>query len=143
MPVEARARSKALAPKQNAVVLSTTNIVEESCCVLRSTHTKRNFTFCEISMLGCLRNQHEDKSDRSRVRLACFLLVCRLESVDWCSARFPRRCDFLSMTEETMSITAIIFVLIILLFGFDSTGQGQNPLETQSRLTIAREMSEF
>ena len=27
------------------------------------------------------------------------------------------------MTEEAMSITPIIFVLVILLFGFDSTGQ--------------------
>jgi len=27
------------------------------------------------------------------------------------------------MIEEAMSITPIIFVLIILLFGFDSTGQ--------------------
>jgi hypothetical protein len=29
----------------------------------------------------------------------------------------------LPLTEETMSMTPIIFVLIILLFGFDSTGQ--------------------
>jgi hypothetical protein len=50
-------------------------------------------------------------------------VVCRLESVDWCSARLPRRRDFLSMIEEAMSITPIVFVLIILLFGFDSTGQ--------------------
>jgi hypothetical protein len=74
-------------------------------------------------MLRCLRNQHENKSNRSRVRLACFLLVCRLESVDWCSARFPRRGDFLSMIEETMSITPTVFVFVILLFGFDSAGQ--------------------
>ena len=53
----------------------------------------------------------------------CFLLVCRLESVAWCSARLPRRGDFLSLTEEAMSITLIIFLLIILLFGFDSAGQ--------------------
>ena len=35
----------------------------------------------------------------------------------------PRRGDFLSMIEEAMSITPIIFVLVILLFGFDLTGQ--------------------
>jgi hypothetical protein len=29
----------------------------------------------------------------------------------------------LSLTEEAMSITPIIFVLVILLFGFDSPGQ--------------------
>jgi hypothetical protein len=29
----------------------------------------------------------------------------------------------LSLTEQAMSITPIIFVLIILLFGFDSAGQ--------------------
>jgi hypothetical protein len=80
-------------------------------------------------MLDCLRNQHENKSNRSRVRLACFLLVCRLESVDWCSARLPRRGDFLSMIEEAMSITAIIFVLVILLFGFDSAG----PIKTRRK----------
>jgi hypothetical protein len=40
-----------------------------------------------------------------------------------CSARDPRRGDFLSMIEEAMSITPIIFVLVILLFGFDSAGQ--------------------
>src|SRR5205814_10202124 len=95
--------------------------LQQSCCVLRSTHTKRNFTFCEISMFGCLRNQHEDKSNRSRVSLELFLLVCRLESIDWYSARLPRRGDFFSLTEQAMSITLIIFVLVILLFGFDLT----------------------
>jgi hypothetical protein len=84
-------------------------------------------------MLGCLRNQHEDKSNRSRVRLACFLLVRRLESVDWCSARHRRRGDFLSMIEEAMSITSIIFVLVILLFGFDSTGQVRTQLALKDR----------
>jgi hypothetical protein len=51
------------------------------------------------------------------------LLVRRLESGDRCSARHPGRGDFLSMIEEAMSITPIIFVLVILLFGFDSAGQ--------------------
>ena len=37
----------------------------------------------------------------------------------------PRRGDFLSMIEEAMSITPIIFVLMILLFGFDSTGRSR------------------
>ena len=31
--------------------------------------------------------------------------------------------DSLSIIEEAMSIMPIVFVLIILLFGFDSTGQ--------------------
>jgi len=31
------------------------------------------------------------------------------------------------MSEEAMSITAIIFVLVILLFGFDSTEQVNAP----------------
>ena len=55
--------------------------------------------------------------------MGLFLLFCGLESVDWCSARLPRRGDFLSMIEQAMSITPIIFVLVILLFGFDLTGQ--------------------
>ena len=46
-----------------------------------------------------------------------------LKSVARCSGRPPRGSDFLSMTEEAMSITPIIFVLLILLFGFDSTEQ--------------------
>ena len=64
-----------------------------------------------------------------------FLLVRRLESVARCSARLPRGGDFLSMIEEAMSITPIIFVLVILLFGFDSTGQVKSPPATRSRLT--------
>jgi hypothetical protein len=85
--------------------------------------SERNFTFREMSIFEGLRKWHEDKCNRSRVRLACFLLVCRLESVDWCSAGLPRRGDFLSIIEEAMSITPIIFLLVILLFGFDSAGQ--------------------
>ncbi len=46
------------------------------------------------------------------------------------------------MIEEAMSITPIIFVLLILLFGFDSTEQVKTRRK-QLRLTIAREMSEF
>jgi len=38
-----------------------------------------------------------------------------------------------------MSITAIVFLSIILLFGFDSTGQ----VRTQLALKIAREISNF
>jgi hypothetical protein len=52
-----------------------------------------------------------------------FLLVRYLKSVARCSARPPGRGDFLSMIEEIMSSITIVFVLIILLFGFDSTGQ--------------------
>jgi len=84
-------------------------------------YSKRNFTFREMSILERLRKLHEDKCNPSTVRLACFVLVCRLESLDWCSARLPRLGDFLSMIEEAMSITPIIFLLVILLFGFDST----------------------
>jgi len=51
------------------------------------------------------------------------LLVRRLEPFGRRSAGHPRRGDFLSMIEEAMSITPIIFVLVILLFGFDSAGQ--------------------
>jgi hypothetical protein len=39
------------------------------------------------------------------------------------------------MIEEAMSITPIIFVLVILLFGFDSTVQVESPPATRSRLT--------
>ncbi len=39
-----------------------------------------------------------------------------------------------------MSAISIIFVLIILLFGFDSAEQVKTRRKTQSRLTIAREM---
>jgi hypothetical protein len=48
---------------------------------------------------------------------------CRLGSVAGCPARHSRLSDFLSMIEEAMTITPIIFVLVILLFGFDSAGQ--------------------
>jgi hypothetical protein len=57
-------------------------------------------TFCEMSIFERLRKWREDKRNRSRVRLAGFLLVRRLESVDWCSARLPRRGDFLSMRAQ-------------------------------------------
>ena len=47
----------------------------------------------------------------------------------------PLRGDFLSLTEQAMSITPIIFALVILLFGFDSTVQVESPPATRSRLT--------
>ena len=37
------------------------------------------------------------------------------------------------MTEQDMSITPIIFVLVILLFGFDSTGQVRTQLALKDR----------
>ena len=46
---------------------------------------------------------------------------------------------FLSLIEEVMSITLIICVLVILLFGFDSTGQ----VRTQLALKIAQEIANF
>ena len=67
-----------------------------------------------------------------------FLLVRRLESVARCSARHPRRGDFLSMIEEAMSITPIVFVLVILLFGFDSTGQVRTQLALKGRARTLR-----
>jgi hypothetical protein len=92
-----------------------------------------------MSIFERLRKWHEDKLNCSGIRLACFLLVRRLESVDWGSARLPRRGDFLSMIEEAMSTTPIVFVLIILLFGFDSTRE----VRTQLALKIALEISNF
>jgi hypothetical protein len=59
--------------------------------------------------------------------MGCFFLVRCLKSVARCSARPSRGGDFLSMIEEAMSITPIIFVLLILLFGFDLTGQVEIP----------------
>jgi len=52
-----------------------------------------------------------------------FILVRPLKSVARRSARFPHRGDFVSLTEEAMSLTLIICVLVVLLFGFDSTGE--------------------
>jgi hypothetical protein len=80
-------------------------------------------SFCEMSIFECFRKYHEDKSNRPRLRLGLFLLVRRLKSVARCSSRHPRLGDFLSMMEGAMSITPIVFILIILLFGLDSTGQ--------------------
>src|SRR2546430_4808730 len=60
-----------------------------------------------------------------------FVLVCCLKSVAQCSGRHPGRGDFLSMIEEAMSIKPIIFVLVILLFGFDLTGHVEIPRRPQ------------
>jgi len=43
------------------------------------------------------------------------------------------------MIEGAMSTTPIVFMLIILLFGFDSTGQ----VRTRLALKIAQEISNF
>ena len=90
---------------------------------LRQGITQEISCFCEMSIFECFRRYHEDKSNRPRLRLGLFLLVRRLKSVARCSGRNSRRCDFLSLTEQAMSITLIICVLVILLFGFDSAGQ--------------------
>jgi hypothetical protein len=66
-------------------------------------------------------------------------LVRHLKSVARCSGRPLSGGDFLSMIEEAMSITPIIFVLVILLFGFDLNGQ----VKTQLALKIAQEISNF
>jgi hypothetical protein len=49
-----------------------------------------------------------------------FLLVRRFEPVARSSARRSRPGDFLPMIEQAMNITPIVFILVILLFGFDS-----------------------
>jgi hypothetical protein len=61
------------------------------------------------------------------------LLVRRLKPVARCPGRHSRRGDFLSMIDEPMSITPIIFVLVILLFGFDSTEQVRTQLALKDR----------
>jgi hypothetical protein len=55
--------------------------------------------------------------------MGLFLLFCGLKSIARRSPRPPRLGDFWPVTQEAMSITPIIFVLLILLFGFDSTGE--------------------
>jgi hypothetical protein len=72
---------------------------------------------------------YEDKFNRPRLVLERFLLVRGLRSAARCSGRHPRRGDFLSMIEEAMSITLIVFVLIILLFGFHSAGRDPSPAQ--------------
>ncbi len=89
--------------------------------------------FCEMSIFECLRKKREDKLNCSGIRLERFLLVRCLEPVARCSGRPPGGGDFLSMIEEAMSITPIIFVLVILLFGFDSTEQVRTQLALKDR----------
>jgi len=62
------------------------------------------------------------KSNRPRLRLGLFFLVRCFKSTARRSSRHARLGDFLAMMQEAMSITATAFVLIILPFGFDSTG---------------------
>jgi hypothetical protein len=57
-----------------------------------------------------------DSNHRRRVGLECFLLVRRYQCVTRSSARHHRVRDF-----SSMSLTPLLFVLVILLFGFDST----------------------
>ena len=47
------------------------------------------------------------------------------------------------MIEEAMSITPIIFVLVILLFGFDSADRSRPTGNTTTANDRTREMSEF
>src|SRR6266446_5110539 len=86
-----------------------------------------------MSIFECLRKEREDKLNCSGIRLERFLLVRSLESVARCSAWHPGRGDFLSMIEKTMSTTPILFILIILLFGFDSTEQVKTQLGLKDR----------
>jgi hypothetical protein len=85
-----------------------------------------NFTFYEMSGLEFFRKYHEHKSNCPKLGLELFLLVRRLKSIARCSSRHGGFGDFLSLMEEAMSITLIVFVLIIVLFGFDSTRQVKN-----------------
>jgi len=75
-----------------------------------------------MSVFECLRKWHEDNFNYSRVRLERFILVRSRESVARCSARDPHFANFVSLIEGTMTITPILFALIIFLFGFESTG---------------------
>jgi hypothetical protein len=75
--------------------------------------------------------------------MGLFLLFCRLESVDWCSARLPRRGDFLSMTRRSHEHNTNHLRLGDFTVRFRFGRTGQDPPETQLQLTIAREMSEF
>jgi hypothetical protein len=59
--------------------------------------------------------------------MGLFLLFCSLKSIARRSARPPRLGDFLPMT-EVMNVTPIILVLIILLFGFDSSVSSALPV---------------
>src|SRR6266704_4140565 len=86
-----------------------------------------------MSIVERLRKEREDKLNCSGIRLERFLLVRRLKSVARCSGRHPGRGDFLSMIEEAMSTMTIVFVLIILLFGFDSTEQVRTQLALKDR----------
>jgi len=74
-----------------------------------------------MSIFERLRKWREDKLNCSGIRRERFLLVRSLESVARCSARHPGRGDLLSMIEKAMSTTPIVFILTILLFGFDSS----------------------
>jgi hypothetical protein len=74
-----------------------------------------------MSIFRRLRKGCEDDRNCWKARLGRFLLVRHLKSVARYSGRPPGGGDFLSKIEEAMSITPIVLVLIILLFGFDST----------------------
>jgi hypothetical protein len=89
--------------------------------------------FCEMSVFESLRKWREDKLNCSGIRLERFLLVRSLKSVARCSARPPGSGDFLSMIDEGMSLTPLIFVLLILMFGFDLTGQVKTQLALKDR----------
>ena len=54
--------------------------------------------------------------------MGCFLLVRRLKSVARASGGHTRPGHFLPMMEGVMSIA--VFILVILLFGFDLNAQG-------------------
>ena len=87
----------------------------ETRCVLRQSIAQEISRIGEMLIFKFFRKYHEDKSNGPRLRLGLFFLVCRFKSIARCSSRHPRLGDFLSLIKEAMSITAIAFVLIILL----------------------------
>jgi hypothetical protein len=106
--------------------------------VLRQDIAQEISRFCEMSIFEFFRKHHEDKSNRPRLALGLFLLARRLKSIARCSSRYGGFGDFLSMMEEAMSVTPIVFVLIIVLFGFDSTRQ----VKTRAQRNRASEASQ-
>jgi hypothetical protein len=73
-----------------------------------------------MSIFESVRKWYEDKFNCPRPRMERFLLVRCLKPTAWSSPGHPRPVHFLPMMEGVMSIAVLI--LVILLFGFDSTG---------------------
>jgi hypothetical protein len=81
--------------------------------------------FCEMSIFESVRKWYEDKFNCPRPRMELFLLVRCLKSAARGSFGHSRPRHSLPMMEGIVSIAVLI--LVILLFGFDSTG----PIKTR------------